>query len=124
MITEIRRLVFSATCIRNAFDLAASQKRAVLPTGAVDRVELMPHGAMKFYVKDALLDEARQVNLEMPVVGAVMMRYLMTQKVPLPKKARKSLTVVGGHMVLDVVLNPDEELDVAQFIVNEVTESP
>mgnify|MGYP001555584020 CR=1 FL=1 len=115
MPTEIRRIVFS---IAETLDAISDynklpQNNAKLPPGTIDGcvVKDEPDGIVRLDIRDADGQHHDHI-LPHATVGAALLRYCRTTKIPLPKRGQKSLQVVGDNVALYIEIRTDRKPNV------------
>lgn len=104
MPSELRRIVFSNDELKIAIAEHNRRAKEKLPVGAVQACEPLPDGggAVRLEIVNQSYGEAQNVELSPETVGAALVRYCIQHKIPLPKKAHKSIHVQGDKLVLNV----------------------
>lgn len=109
MPSETRRLVFSNAELVQAISEYNQGAGKKLPAGTVtackpiDRPELV----VRLEILDQRRGEVLTVDLTPEVVGAALLRYCMSRKIPIPRHAEKSVQVQGDNIVLAIALKSE-----------------
>lgn len=105
MPTEYRRVVFPNRELREA--LAASDPGGEpFPPGEIISVA-MPEdgeGTVRVTVLDTACNATFTSDLAVSRVAAALIRFCIDNKVPIPKKGRKSLRLMGDNLALDIII--------------------
>lgn len=114
MPTEYRRMVFPNRELRQALTQYGGEGRDPFPPGDIISVSLPKGGGDTVQV--TVLDTARNVTFtaDFPVaqIAAALIRYCIENKVPIPKKSRKSLRLMGDNLALDIVIRERNLVDI------------
>jgi len=103
MISETRRLVFTADAIVDAMLLwLQSTRRSDLLAGYVKsgQVRTKPDLHLVMIIQSKDLSETKEVRFNADQIGAALISYCVRQKIPLPKQAVKSLERHGDNLSL------------------------
>jgi hypothetical protein len=111
MPTELRQLIFSrdelAAAIAN-YNGNASQD---VPAGRIMFCKVMQNSGIFVTVK-IVPDgetEVQTVHLDKNTVGAALMKYCLDNKIPMPKKASKSLQALGENIAMSLCIDSISE---------------
>lgn len=114
MPTEYRRVVFPNRELRQALVQYGDPNGAQFPPGEIISVTL-PEGVGDT-VQVTVLDTARNITFtaDFPVarIAAALINFCIQNKVPIPKKGRKSLRLMGDNLALDIVMRERNLLDI------------
>jgi|SRR5579883_418478 hypothetical protein len=104
MPTEMRRIVFSGEELRAALDGHRVRPERPLPPGVIAALRMEGDGL----VIDIAGAETPPVSVSLKAaeVGAALVNYCRHCKIPVPKKATKSLALAGDRLALDVRIGP------------------
>ena len=108
MITEFRRLIFSADELRKAIETFDRGKDARLPVGAIDEITIAsdPEISVTARVRGGPSDTPpNEVRLDANYVAAAMLFYCSRCRIPVPKSAKKTLEIEGDCLALSLSLN-------------------
>jgi hypothetical protein len=107
----VRRLLFSNEELVAAISEHNQRSGKKLPTGAV--VACKPLGRPELMVRMDIFEqrsgETRTIDLTPEVVGAALLRYCMSHRIPIPKNAEKSVQVQGDDIVLNIEIKADSQ---------------
>ncbi len=111
MPSERRRLYFNESEVANAvLAFNAQSKQKFLTTGELESICLYGDPVFHVDVTVETPDGGRDtVVLNESMIGAAIIRYCITTRVPLPLRSSKSLKVVDGQLVFDISLPRDPE---------------
>lgn len=120
MPTELRRLVFSNSQLRAALDNYKRVAPEIAPRGRIVSVSLMhdrpdPKVSVSYRDDSAGSDGDAALELEPKSVAAALVLYCMEFDVPVPRNARKKLTMMGDNICLEIVLRDAEEIDIGEI---------
>jgi hypothetical protein len=109
---EMRRLYFSEAEVAAAVvAFNAQSKQKFLAPGGLDSVRLCEDPVFHVDVTVETAAGGREtVVLNETMIGAAIIRYCITTRVPLPLRSSKSVKVVNGQLVFDISLPRDHEL--------------
>lgn len=104
MPTESRRILFANDELMNAINFFKSPGIPRLTDGVILKASLDPAD------KDWILivfrsfnkDEERIVRLNIASIGAVLINYCITLKIPMAKKASKEIKIIDGQLALEL----------------------
>lgn len=104
MPSELRRIVFSNDELKTALSEHNRHAKEKLPVGAVQACEPLPDGGgtVRLGIVNQSSGETQDVELSPETVGAALVRYCIQHKIPLPKRAHKSIHVQGDKVILNV----------------------
>lgn len=108
---EMRRLYFNESEVATAVvAFNAQSKQKFLTPGELESVRLCEDPVFHVDVTVETADGGRDtVVLNETMIGAAIIRYCITTRVPLPLRSSKSLKVVNGQLVFDINLPRDPE---------------
>lgn len=78
-----------------------------LPEGAqIDRVTMQagPDVSLNLFIYTEYDEPPMVRSLNAPFIAAMMLRYCFEKKIPLPKNARKDLSIVDGSLMMLLTL--------------------
>ncbi len=110
MPTEMRRIVFSNEELLNAINFFNSPSIPKIPEGIITAASFDPVNknniALKFtsYNRDA----ERNIVISIADLGAVLISYCLKNKIPMSKKASKSLKIIGDNVSLELIFGNDQ----------------
>lgn len=110
MPTEMRRIVFSNEELLNAINFFNSPDIPKLPEGVITSASVDPANkaniALKFnsYNRDA----ERNIVISIANLGAVLINYCIKNKIPMSKRAGKTLKIIGDNVALELVFGNDQ----------------
>lgn len=102
---EDRRIVFEYDEVYKAlYSLSAQKGLKKPPAGEIKGVEEDPRDSANFHVKieNPLDKTAMKLDFTRDFLAAALMMYCRGLGIPLPKKARKSVMLADGNVVLRV----------------------
>jgi hypothetical protein len=108
---ETRRLHFSNLELYRALLEHSIRRGRRLPSGRILKVSMYetPRPGFAVVIDDDLRHENAVVRFDLPSVAAALITYCRSRKVPLPRRASKSLTVVDRRICLDLTITHDLE---------------
>jgi len=108
---ETRRLHFSNLELYRALLEHSIRRGRRLPSGRILKVSMheAPKPGFAVVIDDDLRHENAVVRFDLPSVAAALITYCRSRKVPLPRRARKSLTVVDRRICLELTITHDLE---------------
>ncbi len=118
MPTELRRLVFSNSQLRAALDNYRRVSTGDIPRGRIVAVGLKhnrPDPKVMIAFRDEAKGEDRSVDIEPKTVAAALLVYCMEFDVPVPRSARKKLTMMGDNLCLEIILREAEEIEIGDI---------
>ena len=100
---EMRRVVFTSDEFRDALRDHAGEGQVQLPAGNVQRVAFNDdsHAELTASVAPPGADSATDVVFSATSVAATLLKYCMHLGIPLPRNARKTISLSGTNIVLD-----------------------
>jgi hypothetical protein len=107
MISEIRRVMFSAEALTDIIDFArqrgATQR---LPPGVIEEITLQDPQAPKVTVRINVLGggKIQTVTLPQSELAAILILYCRSRKIPLPRQGSKSFEIVQANLCLTMRL--------------------
>jgi len=110
MPTEMRRIVFSNEELMNAINFFNSPGVPKLPEGVITAVSVDPDNKANIVLKFISYnrDEERNIVVSVANLGAVLISYCIKNKIPMSKKASKSLKIIGDNVSLELVFGNDQ----------------
>ena len=105
MPTENRTLAFSNQELAEALGAHSSITKQPFANGLVESVDFEqdPRPVFKITVQDRHIARKTKVMLEPVHIAAALINYCRAKRVPLPRKAKKTLTVEHGRVVLNII---------------------
>ncbi|HZS82467.1 MAG TPA: hypothetical protein VFA50_06330 [Stellaceae bacterium] len=104
MPTELRRIVFSNEELRQALNTQRIEGRLVIPFGQIQSASFMEktRGDVLLKIYDNNADKHHEVVLGNTFVAAALMSYCIAARIPLPRNAKKSISISGDNVALDL----------------------
>ncbi|MEX2009836.1 MAG: hypothetical protein WEC41_06540 [Dongiaceae bacterium] len=113
MPTEYRRLVFPNRELRQAL-AAHGGDQVELPAGDIIAIAIVEDGQQ--IVRATFLDAANNstftADFIAEYIAAALIRHCIEHRVPMPKKSRKSLRLMGDNLSLDIVIRETKLVDI------------
>ncbi len=110
MPTEMRRIVFSNEELMNAINFFNSPNIPKLTDGIITVASADPDNkadiVLKF--KSHNRDEERNIAISSAILGAALMSYCLKNKIPMSRRASKSLKIIGDNVSLELVFGNDQ----------------
>lgn len=114
MPTEFRRVVFPNQELRQALSEYGAPGSEPVPAGDIVAVSIIEAPAET--VRITLLDTAQNATFTADFsaahIAAALIRFCITHKVPIPKRSRKSLRLMGDNLALDIVVRERKLFDI------------
>jgi hypothetical protein len=104
---EMRRILFSNDELRQALDAYLLSIGQSLPMGYVQAArfgEDSSHVLLTIY--DRRHEQTHEARVDAAHVAAGLMKYCFSNGIPIPKQARKSISLAGDGLALDVRKQP------------------
>jgi len=110
MPTEMRRIVFSNEELLNAINFFNSPNIPKLPEGVITSASVDPENKSNMILKFNSYNRDAERDIIVPVasLGAVLINYCIKSKIPMSKKASKSLKIIGDNVSLELVFGNDQ----------------
>src|SRR5690349_16198772 len=104
MPTELRRIVFTNDELRHALAGQRVDGRPVIPFGQIQSARFIgdSRDELMLRIYDHTTDKHHEAVLSSTLIAAALMSYCITQRVPLPRSARKSIAISGDNVALDL----------------------
>jgi hypothetical protein len=102
MPTELRRIVFSKTGLREAL---AGTSNVELPAGKLQAVRFDDDDRNRLAIEftDPAADQTHKcLVLTTPFVAAALLRYCIAKRIPVQRSAQKALSMYGDNLALDL----------------------
>ncbi len=110
MPTEMRRIVFSNEELMNAINFFNSPNIPKLPEGVITVASVDPDDKSNIVLKFTSYnrDAERNIVISVANLGAVLVSYCIKNKIPMSKKASKSLKIIGDNVSLELFFGNDQ----------------
>jgi hypothetical protein len=104
MPSELRRIVFSNDELRSALEDYLKGQKTPLPLGVITSVQLSdaPQGTVFLYLAGREDNDRASLALSPEKIAAALLRFCKRQRIPVPRRANKSLIVTGDNVALDI----------------------
>ena len=112
---EIRTLLFPKSVVVTALTREQRRRSKPLPHGIVKEVA-MREREDRIHVGVAIETPDRELlrfTFDQHFVAASILRYCFAERIPVPKRADKSLTTLGDQLVMTMRLNVTPAMDIA-----------
>ena len=110
MPTEMRRIVFSNEELMNALNLFNSPNIPKLSEGRIAAASVDPDDKSNIILKFISYnrDEGRDIVISISNLGAVLISFCIKNKIPMSKKAGKTLKIIGDNVSLELFFGNDQ----------------
>lgn len=104
MPSEMRRLTFSREELITALTQHYQASPDRLPEGRIVDCTLIarPKALVRLQVLDPSNNGTHAQDMPLEHVAAALLRYCMNHRIPVPKRSRKSIEIVGDSLCLDI----------------------
>jgi hypothetical protein len=104
MPTETRRIIFKEVELLQAILDYNKIAREKLPVGNIMSCKILCDDSIevRLEIYEIRSDKRCEVTLDAATIGAALLRFCIDNKIPLPRKARKRLQVLGDSIALDL----------------------
>ena len=112
---EIRTLLFPKSVVVTALTREQRRRSKPLPHGIVKEVAMRARDD-RVHVGVAIETADRELlrfAFDEHFVAASILRYCFAERIPVPKRADKSLTTLGDHLAMTMRLNVTAAMDIA-----------
>jgi hypothetical protein len=104
---EMRRIVFSNDELRQALDAYLLSIGQSLPVGYLQGVRFgEDHSQVLLTIYDRRREQTHEAKVDAAHVAAGLMKFCFSNGIPIPKQARKSISMAGDGLALDVRKQP------------------
>ncbi len=110
MPTEMRRIVFTNEDLQNAINYMNSPNVSKLVDGKIVCASLSTENAAVIRLRYSSYnrDEDRWIDIPVANMGAILVNYCIKSKIPMSKKAAKSVKIIGDNVSLELVFAEDQ----------------
>ena len=110
MPTEMRRIVFSNEELMNAINFFNAPNIPKLPEGRIAAASIDPADKSNIILRFISYnrDDERDIVISIPNLGAVLISYCIKNKIPMSKKASKTLKIIGDNVSLELHFGNDQ----------------
>jgi len=117
MVAEYRQIVFSNDEVIRAIVAFDNEHGARLPPGNIVACVLSESAPLvaRVALQDLHGNEEQSVELNVGYLAAVLIHACIAAGIPIPKKAEKSLTMVGQTLSLNFTIHPESEPSGAKY---------
>jgi hypothetical protein len=102
MPTELRRIVFTNSELRQALDAHLAHGTAKLPFELLDSVKFVDDKENEIAVTTSVGGGTVETVLSTALVAAALIKFCMATGVRLPRAAKKSISLSGDNLALDL----------------------
>jgi len=106
----MRRIVFSNEELMNAINLFNSPNIPKLSEGRIAAATVDPDNQSNIILKFVSYnrDDGRDIVIPIPTLGTALISFCIKNKIPMSKKAGKSLKIIGDNVSLELVFGNDQ----------------
>ena len=124
MPTEIRKIVFSNEELQEAIVLFSQRCINRLPEGDLLACDVISDDGItvRIRIQPWYSEGEKTVKLSDHYIGAALSNYCMNYKIPIPRRATKSLQVIGDNIALQVNIHMAEK-KIFEVLEDERTEA-
>lgn len=110
MPTEMRRIVFSNEELLNAINFFNSSAVPKLPEGKIISASIDPDEKPNIILRFISYnrDEEREIVISTANLGAILIAYCIKSKIPMSKKAKKAIKIIGDNVSLELVFGSNQ----------------
>lgn len=110
MPTEMRRIVFSNEELLNAINFIISPNIPKLVDGRILSASFAEdnHKSINLIFESYNRDELRTISISASNIGSILINYCIKNKIPMSKKASKSVKIIGDNISLELIFGADQ----------------
>jgi len=103
---ELRRILFANNEVMNAINFFKAPGIPRLTDGVITKSSLDPHDQNSILInfKNFNKEEEKLVRISVASMGAILINYCISLKIPLAKKANKEIKIIDDKLALELTL--------------------